>query len=89
MQSMIAGTPWIETMPLLGADVDFRTSAAISAAGEVDSYIVSLVAGTTYTFEMLGTSSLGTPGSLGDPSLRLLGPGRQSHRRQRRQRRRF
>jgi Ca2+-binding RTX toxin-like protein len=24
---------------------------------------------------MLGTSSLGTPGSLGDPSLRLLGPG--------------
>jgi Ca2+-binding RTX toxin-like protein len=74
MQSMIAGTPWIETMPLLGADVDYRTSAAISAAGEVDSYIFSLVAGTNYTFEMLGTSSLGTYGSLGDPLLRLLGP---------------
>lgn len=75
MQSMIAGTQWIETMPLLGADVDYRTTAAISAAGEVDGYVVALVAGTTYTFEMLGTSSLGTPGSLGDPSLHLLGPG--------------
>ena len=74
MQSMIAGTPWIETMPLMGSNIDFRTNAAISAAGEIDSYILSLVAGTTYTFEMLGTSSLGTPGSLGDPSLRLLGP---------------
>ncbi|HVJ70663.1 MAG TPA: SGNH/GDSL hydrolase family protein [Sphingomicrobium sp.] len=75
MQSMIAGTPWIETMPLLGADVDYRTTATISAPGESDGYIVSLVAGTTYTFEMLGTSSLGIPGSLGDPTLSLLGPG--------------
>ena len=75
MQSRIAGTPWIETLPLLGADVDYRTSATISVPGEVDTYVVSLVAGTTYTFEMLGMSSLGVPGSLGDPSLRLLGPG--------------
>jgi Ca2+-binding RTX toxin-like protein len=73
MQSMIAGTPWIEMLPLIGASVDYRASGTISAPGAVDSYIVSLVAGTTYTFEMLGTSSLGTPGSLGDPSLRLLG----------------
>jgi phospholipase/lecithinase/hemolysin len=73
MQSMIAGTPWIETMPLLGADVDYRTTGTISAPGEIDGYVISLVAGTTYTFEMLGTSSLGTPGSLGDPSLRLIG----------------
>ena len=73
MQSIIAGMPWIETLPLMGTNVDYRTTAAISAPGEVDAYIVSLVAGTTYTFEMLGTSSLGSPGSLGDPLLRLLG----------------
>ena len=75
MQSRIAGTPWIETLPLLGSNVDYRTSASISVPGEVDKLTVSLVAGTTYTIEMLGMSSLGTAGSLGDPSLRLLGPG--------------
>jgi phospholipase/lecithinase/hemolysin len=74
MQSMIAGTPWIETLPLMGANVDYRASASIAAAGEVDRVTVALVAGTTYTLEMLGVSSLGTPGGLGDPSLRLLGP---------------
>ncbi|HTK59098.1 MAG TPA: SGNH/GDSL hydrolase family protein [Sphingomicrobium sp.] len=75
MQSMIAGTPWIETLPLMGANIDYRATGAISAVGETDSCIVSLVAGTTYTFELLGTSSLGTVGSLGDPMMRLLGPG--------------
>ena len=35
--------------------------------GEVDKLVVSLVAGTTYTVEMLGMSSLGTAGSLGRP----------------------
>ena len=74
MQSMIAGTQWIETRPLLGADIDYRTNATISVPGEVDKLIVSLVAGTSYTIEMLGITSLGTAGSLGDPSLRLLGP---------------
>lgn len=74
MQSMIAGTPWVETLPLLGANIDYRTTATISVRGEVDKQTVTLVAGTTYTIEMLGMSSLGTAGSLGDPSLRLLGP---------------
>jgi Ca2+-binding RTX toxin-like protein len=42
--------------------------------GEVDTLTVSLVAGTTYTLEMLGVSSLGTAGSLGDTLIRLVGP---------------
>jgi phospholipase/lecithinase/hemolysin len=72
--SLLTGTPWIEKLPLTGADVDYRSVTSIGAAGEVDKLVVSLVAGTTYTFEMLGVSSLGTAGSLADPSLRLLGP---------------
>ena len=74
MQSIIAGTPWVETMPLMGANVDYSATATIGAPHEIDRVTVSLVAGTTYTLEMLGVSSLGTTGSLGDPSLRLLGP---------------
>ena len=80
MYAFITGTPWIETLPLMGSDVDYRMTATIAAPGEVDQLVVSLVAGTTYTFEMLGVSSLGTAGSLADPSLRLLGPERQPHR---------
>jgi Ca2+-binding RTX toxin-like protein len=74
MHAQLTGTPWIEMLPLTAADVDYRTTATIAAPGEVDSLVVSLVAGTTYTIEMLGMSSLGTAGSLADPSLRLLGP---------------
>jgi phospholipase/lecithinase/hemolysin len=71
--SLLTGTAWIENLPLTGADVDYRSTATIGAASEVDRLVVALVAGTTYTFEMLGISSLGTAGSLADPSLRLLG----------------
>ena len=74
MQSMIAGTPWVEKLPLLGANVDYSATATIGAPREIDRVTVSLVAGTTYTLEMLGVSSLGTAGSLGDPTLRLIGP---------------
>lgn len=74
MYAQLTGTPWIETLPLTSAEVDYRMSATITARGEVDTLVVSLVAGTTYTLEMLGISSLGTAGSLADPSLRLLGP---------------
>ena len=74
MQSMIAGTPWIETLPLTGADVDYSLTASIAVKGEVDSLVIAMVAGTTYRFDMLGMSSIGTAGSLADPSLRLLGP---------------
>ena len=74
MHAQLTGTPWIETLPLTGADVDYSLTASIAVTGEVDRVVVALVAGTTYTIEMLGTSSLGTAGSLGDPALRLLGP---------------
>jgi hypothetical protein len=74
MQSIIAGTPWVETLPLMGANVDYSVTATIGAPSEVDRLTVSLVAGTTYTLEMLGVSSLGTSGILGDPRLRLIGP---------------
>lgn len=75
MQSIIAATPWVETEPLMGANVDFSVTTTIGAPREVDRVAVSLVAGTTYTLQMLGVSSLGTTGSLGDPNLRLLDPG--------------
>jgi phospholipase/lecithinase/hemolysin len=84
MDSLISGTEWVETMPLLGADVDYRTTVTIGAVGEVDRSSFAMVAGTTYTFQMLGVSTV-TPfvldqldiASLGgvvlaDPSLRLL-----------------
>lgn len=74
MWAMISGTPWVETLPLSGADIDYRVMGTIAAPGEVDQLVVSLIAGTTYTLEMLGVSSLGLTGSLADPLLRLLGP---------------
>ena len=75
MQAMIAGTPWIETLPLTGAELDYSLTASISVTGEVDQLVIAMVAGTTYTFDMLGMSSLGVTGSLADPLLRLLNSG--------------
>ena len=72
--SQLTGTPWVEHLPLKGADVDYAMTATIGAPGEVDSLSVYLVAGTTYTFEMLGVSSLGA-GHVGDPSLKLRTSG--------------
>jgi hypothetical protein len=74
MYSRLTGASWIEKLPLKGADVDYAMTATIGAAGEVDALSVYLVAGTTYTFEMLGVSSLGA-GHLADPSLRLRTSG--------------
>lgn len=85
MQADITNSAWVETMPLLGADVDFARVGTIGVAGEIDGVSIALVAGSTYTFQLLGVSSL-TPyvlGQLGlgslptgpilaDPSLRLL-----------------
>ena len=34
--AQLTGTPWIETLPLTGADVDYRLVSNIAAAGEVD-----------------------------------------------------
>ena len=73
-QALLAGTPWVETLPLTGADVDYALTASIAVGGEVDKLVMALVAGTQYRFDMLGVSSLATPGTLADPSLSLLNP---------------
>ena len=86
--SLLPGGSWVETAPLLGADVDYRTVASIGVAGEVDKLVIAMVAGTTYSFQMLGVSSLTsfTLGQLGlaalnpsqllaDPSMTLLSAG--------------
>lgn len=75
MQARISGTAWIETLPLTSAEVDYSLTASIAVKGEVDQLVIAMVAGTTYRFDMLGVSSLGTAGSLADPALRLLGSG--------------
>jgi Ca2+-binding RTX toxin-like protein len=46
----------------------------IERTGEVDKVIVLLIAGTTYTLEMLGISSLGASGTIGDPLLKIFAP---------------
>jgi Ca2+-binding RTX toxin-like protein len=74
MYAKLEGTLWIETLPLSGPHVNYSFGGAISASHEVDKVQVSLIGGTTYTLDMLGMSSLGTAGSLGDPSLRILAP---------------
>jgi Ca2+-binding RTX toxin-like protein len=51
---------------------DYSTTGTVAVKGEVDIFVVSLVSGTTYTFEMLGISSAN--GSLADPYLRVSGP---------------
>jgi phospholipase/lecithinase/hemolysin len=51
---------------------DYSAGGTVAVKGEVDKVVVSLIAGTTYTFEMLGISSAN--GVLADPTLRVLGP---------------
>ena len=88
MNAQLANSPWIETMPLLGADVDYRMTGTIAAVGEVDKLLIAMVPGTNYTFDLLGVStitpyvleqlgitSLGSGTILADPSLRLVSSG--------------
>ena len=70
-QAILAGTAWVETLPLAAAD--YTLSASIAGAGEADTLVFALAAGTDYRFDLLGMSTLGTTGSLADPALRLLG----------------
>jgi phospholipase/lecithinase/hemolysin len=71
--SLLPGGSWVETMPLLGADVDYSAIGSIAAVGEVDKLVIAMVPGTTYTFQMLGVSSL-TNYSLGQLGLAPIGP---------------
>ncbi|GAA4724230.1 hypothetical protein H9L13_12000 [Sphingomonas lutea] len=85
MHAQLNGAPWVETMPLLAADVDYRSVATIASAGEIDGLVIATAAGSSYTFQMLGVSSLTpyllaqlglsalpTGPILGDPRLNLL-----------------
>ncbi len=88
MHAEITNTAWVETMPLLGAEVDYKATATIGAAGEIDRTTIAMAAGTSYTFQALGVSSI-TPYVLGqmgiaslpagailaDPKVRLLNSG--------------
>lgn len=71
--SLLPGGTWVETPVLVGADVDYRAFGTISASGEVDKLSIAMVAGTTYTFQMLGVSSL-TSFTLGQLGLGSINP---------------
>ena len=70
INAQLTGAQWVETLPLAGSDVDYKLAGTVGVAGEVDAASIYLVTGTSYTFEMLGVSSLGA-GYLADPTLRL------------------
>ena len=74
MYAKVNGTPWIEKLPLAGTHLNYTLGGVIERTGEVDKLTVALVAGTTYTLEMLGISSLGSAGSIGDPSIKIYAP---------------
>ena len=65
----IEGSEWVEVMPMLEADVREAFSGSIAAAGETQAFLVSLKKGVEYTLNVLGMSTLGTDGSLADPTL--------------------
>lgn len=70
---ILNGTTAGEAMKL--AAPDYSLDGRIAAKGEVDTITVSLVAGATYTFHLLGISSLGGDAKvLADPLLRVTGP---------------
>lgn len=67
------GTSSGDALPL-GAP-DYTLNAGIGSKGEVDTVVFSLAANTTYTFNMLGLSSLGGNVSmLEDPLVKVVGP---------------
>lgn len=73
MIDLLSGVPAGEAMPLTAPD--YSMSGLIGAKGEVDLVTVSLAANTSYTFQLLGLSSLGGDVSvLADPTLVVLGP---------------
>lgn len=67
------GTSSGDALPLRAPD--YTLNAGIGSKGEVDTVVFSLAANTTYTFNMLGLSSLGGNVSmLEDPLVKVVGP---------------
>jgi hypothetical protein len=54
---ILSGTPAGDRMPLTAPD--FSAGGSIAVKGEVDTITISLAANTSYTFELLGLSTLG------------------------------
>ncbi|MFL6853997.1 MAG: SGNH/GDSL hydrolase family protein [Sphingomicrobium sp.] len=70
---ILSGTPAGDRMPLTAPD--FSVAGSIAMKGEIDTITVSLAANTSYTFELLGLSTLGGDiSTLADPLLKLFGP---------------
>ncbi|MFL6747108.1 MAG: SGNH/GDSL hydrolase family protein [Sphingomicrobium sp.] len=70
---ILSGTPAGDRMPLTAPD--FSVGGSIAVKGEIDTITVSLAANTSYTFELLGLSTLGGDiSTLADPLLKLFGP---------------
>ena len=67
------GTQSGDILPLSVAD--YTVNSSIGVKGEVDTIVLSLAANTTYTFNLLGLSSLGgNVTRLEDPLLKVVGP---------------
>ncbi|MGH6706569.1 MAG: hypothetical protein ACREB1_07150, partial [Sphingomicrobium sp.] len=74
MLDQLNGVSAGELMPLTAPD--YSAVGSIAAKGEADNIIVSLAANTSYTFNLLGISTLGGNVSvLADPMLKIFGPG--------------
>ncbi|MFL6724119.1 MAG: hypothetical protein ACJ8E7_08305, partial [Sphingomicrobium sp.] len=70
---ILSGTPAGDRMPLTAPD--FSVGGSIAVKGEIDTITISLAANTSYTFQLLGLSTLGGDiGTLADPLLKLFGP---------------
>ena len=74
IHATLEGMEWIEGRPLASDAIDLSFAGSIDTAGEVDTFTVSLRRGDTWTFEMLGMSTLGIDGSLADPLMEILDP---------------
>ncbi|HET7708251.1 MAG TPA: SGNH/GDSL hydrolase family protein [Sphingomicrobium sp.] len=73
MYDRLNGTFSGDAIALTSAQTNYRLAASIAVVGEVDRLNFLLVAGASYTFEMLGVSSLS--GLLADPNMLITGPG--------------
>jgi Ca2+-binding RTX toxin-like protein len=74
LTDLLAGTSSGDRMKLVAPD--YSLGGKITAAGEVDTIIVSLPANTVFTAQLLGLSTLGGDYKvLADPLLKILGPG--------------
>lgn len=74
MLDQMSGASAGEHMPLTAPD--YSAVGSIATKGEIDNITISLAANTSYSFNLLGISTLGgNVGILADPMLKIFGPG--------------